>query len=190
MKKLFSTSTHIFISVILLTSLAFSLIPAGSVLANSPADDTTPPLTAPQGEKRPLDQTLKIEQKAHEHQEEMITKAVKGSSKLSELIARAKANGKDTASLERALADFNTKIGEIRLEYDKTGKLIREHVGFDVDGKVTDRDQATKTVEAIHKGNQNVRKALAAAVGDLRASGEEFRKANPRPTLKPGTQPS
>lgn len=190
MKSLFSKNTNILVSSILLTCVAFSLIPAGSVFASTPADDTTPPPSAPQGEKKPLDQAFKLEQKAHEHQEEMITKAVKGSSKLSELIARAKANGKDTASLEKALADFNTLIGGIRLEYDKTGKLIKEHVGFDADGKVVDRDQARKTVEAIHKGNQNVRKALTAAVKDLRAAGEEFRKANPRPTEKPASQPS
>lgn len=190
MKILFSTRTNVILSAVLLASMAFNLIPVGSVLANAPADDTTPPPSAPQGEKKPLDQAFKLEQKAHEHQEEMITKAVKGSSKLSELIARAKASGKDTASLEKALAAFNTQIGEIRLECDKTGKLIKEHAGFDADGKVIDRDQATKTVEAIHKGNQNVRKALTAAVKDLRAAGEEFRKANPRPTEKPASQPS
>ena len=124
MNRLFSNGTNFIIGAALLASMAFTLMPAGSVFADTLADDTNPPPTTPQGDKRPLDQAFKMEQKAHEHQEEMITKAVKGSSKLSELIARAKASGKDTASLEKALADFNTQIGEIRLEYDKTGKLI------------------------------------------------------------------
>jgi hypothetical protein len=190
MNKLFVTSTKIILSAVLLASMAFNLVPAGFVFANTPADDTTPPLSTPQVDKKPLDQAFTLEQKAHEHQDEMLTKAATASGKFSEMIARAKSNGKDTSSLEKALADFNTKIGQIRLTFDQTGKLIKEHKGFDVDGKVTDREQAAKTVDAVHKGNQDVRKSLAAAVKDLRTAGEEYRKANPRPTQKPTVQPS
>jgi hypothetical protein len=190
MNKLFVSSSKIVLSAVLLASIAFSLIPSGNVFASAPSDDTTPPLSTPQADKKPLDQAFKLEQKTHEHQDEMLTKAATASSKVSELIARAKSNGKDTSSLEKALADFNTKIGQIRLTFDQTGKLIKEHKGFDVDGKVTDREQAAITVDAVHKGNQDVRKSLAAVVKDLRTAGEEYRKANPRPTQKPTTQPS
>jgi len=190
MNNLFANGTKVILSAVLLASMAFNMIPAGSVSASFTADDTTPPQTTPQAEKKPLDQIFKQEQKAHDNQEELITKAVKGSSKLSELIARAKSNGKDTGSLEKALADFNTKIGEVRLSYDQTGRLIKEHKGFDAAGKVTDRELALKTVDEVHKGNQNVRKSLEAAVKALRAAGEEFRKANPRPTQKPTTIPA
>ncbi len=190
MNTLLSRGTNIVIKAIMLASMTFSLSPAGSVFASAPADDTTPPPSAPQGDRKPLDQAFKLEQKAHEHQEEMITKAVKGSSRLSELIARAKANGKDTTSLEKALADFNTKIGGIRFDYDKTGKLINEHNGFDADGMVTDRVQAATTVESVRKGNQIVRKGLTEAVKNLHTAGEEFRMANPRPTQIPAAQPS
>jgi hypothetical protein len=189
MKKIITNGTKVILSAVVLASMAFNFIPAGNVSASFTTDDTTPPQTTPPAEKKPLDQLFQQEQKAHDHQEEMITKAVKGSSKLSELIAHAKNNGKDTASLEKALADFNTKIGEIRLAYDQTGKLIKEHKGFDAAGKVTDRETALKTVNEVHKGNQTVRKSLEAAVKDLRAAGEEFRKANPRPTQKPTTVP-
>jgi hypothetical protein len=190
MNKLLVSSTKIILSAVLLALMAFNLIPAGNVFASAPVDDTTPPQSTPQADKKPLDQAFKLEQKAHEHQDELLTKAVTASSKISELIARAKSNGKDTSSLEKALADFNTKIGQIRLTYDQTGKLIKEHNGFDADGKVTDREQAMKTVEAVHKGNQDVRKSLAAAVKGFRSAGEEFRKANPRPTQKSSVQPS
>lgn len=190
MKNLFVSGSKIILSAVLLASMAFNLIPAGYVFASATADDTTPPQSTPQADKKPLDQTFKLEQKAHEHQDEMLTKAVTASGKVSEMIARAKSNGKDTTSLEKALADFNTKIGQIRLTYDQTGKLIKEHKGFDADGKVTDREQALKTVEAVHKGSQEVRQSLGAAVKDLRAAGEEYRKANPRPTQKSTAQPS
>lgn len=189
MKRLFSIGTNIIFAAVLLATMALNVVPARSVFASTPADDTTPPPSAPQSDRKPLDQAFKLEQKAHEHQQEMITKAVKDSSKLSELIARAKANGKDVGALEKALADFNTKIGEIRLEYDKTEKLIKEHNGFDNAGKVTDREKAIKTVETIHKGNESVRKELARAIKELRTAGDEFRKANPRPTVKPVVQP-
>jgi hypothetical protein len=189
MNKLISGGTKVLLSAVVLASMAFNLIPAGSVFASYSADDTTPPQSTPQSEKKPLDQVFQAEQKAHDHQGELLTKAATASSKISELIARAKGNGKDTTALEKALADFNTKIGEIRLAYDQTGKLIKDHQGFDAAGNVTDQVQALKTVEAVHKGNQDVRQSLIAAVKDLRTAGQEYRKANPRPTLKPNTQP-
>jgi hypothetical protein len=186
MNKIISISVKVLLSAAILATAAFNLIPAGSVFA----DDTTPPQPNQQAEKKPLDQVFKLEQKAHDHQGDMITKAVSASSKMSELIARAKSNGKDTTALEKALADFNAKIGEIRLAFDRTGKLIKDHQGFDASGTVTDREQAVKTVDAVHKGNQEVRQSLAEAVKNLKGVGEEYRKANPRPTHIPGTQPS
>jgi hypothetical protein len=190
MNRQISNSIKVVLSAVISASIAFNLIPAGNVFASYSADDTTPPQATPQGEKKSLDQVFQVEQKAHDHQGELITKAVTMSGKISELIARAKSNGKDTAALEKALSDFNTKIGEIRLAYDQTGKLIKEHKGFDAAGKVTDREQASKTVEEIHKGNQNVRRSLADAVKNLRTAGEDYRKANPRPTQKPTTIPA
>jgi hypothetical protein len=190
MNKILSTSVKVLLTAVMLSTAAFNMFPVGSVHAAYTADDATPPQPTHQAEKKPLDQVFQAEQKAHERQGEMITKAVSASSKFSELIARVKSNGKDTTALEKALADFNTKIGEIRLAYDRTGKQLKDHQGFDATGKVTDREQAMKTVEAIHKGNQEVRQSLAEAVKNLKSAGEEYRKANPRPTQKPGTQAS
>lgn len=190
MNKIISISIKVMLSAAILATAAFNLIPVGSVFASFSADDTTPPQSTPQGEKKPLDQVFQAEQKAHEHQGELLTKAATASSKISELIARAKSKGKDTTALEKALADFNTKIGEIRLTYDQTGKLIKEHQGFDATGKVTDREQALKTVEAVHKGNQDVRQSLAEAMKSLKGAGQDYRKANPRPTQKSTAQAS
>jgi hypothetical protein len=190
MNKQISNSIKVVFSAVIAASIAINLIPAGNVFASYSADDTTPPQSTPQGEKKSLDQVFVMEQKAHDHQIELITKAGTMSGKISELVARAKSNGKDTSTLEKALSDFNTKIGEVRLAYDQTGKLIKGHEGFDADGKVTDRELAAKTAEEIHKGNQNVRRSLADAVKSLRTAGEEFRKANPRPTQKPTTIPA
>jgi hypothetical protein len=187
------------IAVVAITAaiMASTMQPAAQVFAMSSADDTTPPQVTPMPESDgsrakqvALGKVFQVEEKNHERQQELINKADKGANKLSELIARAKAKGKDTAELEKALADFNTKLGEIRLAYDQTGRLIKQHAGFDDQGKVTDPEIARKTLEDVRKGNQEVRQMLAQAVKALREAGQEFRKANPRPSLTPAANPA
>jgi hypothetical protein len=179
------------------------LQPAVSVFAMSPADDTNPPQAAPLPDtsnppkggagnlpQAALGKLFKQEQKNHERQQATINKADKAGSRLSELIARAKENNKNTAGLEKALADFNTRLGEIRLSYDQTGRLIKQHSGFDDQGKVTDAEKAKTTLEEIRKGNQEVRQSLTKTVKDLREAGKEYRQANPRPTATPPANPA
>jgi len=177
--------------------MALTMQPAAQVFAVSPADDTTPTQVTPLPEgdgsrvkQAALGKLFQVEKKNHERQQGLINKADKGANQLSELIARAKENGKDTSVLEKALADFNTKLGEIRLAYDQTGRLIKQHAGFDDQGKVTDPEIARKTVEDVRKGNQEVRQTLAQAVKALREAGQEFRKANPRPSPTPAANPA
>ena len=117
MKTINSLVTKVFPGSIMVLVMALNLMPAAPVYASSPADTAIPPQGTPQGDgpKKPLDEVFVAQQKAHDHQQEMISKAENGSGKISELIARAKENGKNTADLEKALADFNTRIGEVRL---------------------------------------------------------------------------
>ena len=68
--------------------------------------------------------------------------------------------------------------------------MIKQHAGFDDQGKVIDPEIARKTLEDVRKGNQEVRQTLAQAVKALREAGQEFRKANPRPSPTPAANPA
>lgn len=174
---------------IVIASAALNLQPPGVAHGMAQAEDANPPLVSPPPDdtdgsvkQAALGRVFKREQKAHERQEKAIEKAARGANRISELITKAKENKKDTSALEKALAAFNTKMGEIRLKFDQTDKLIKQHDGFDDKGKVTDEIKAKATVDAVHKGNLDIRQGLAEALKSLKEAGKAFREANPRPT--------
>ncbi|NMB55670.1 MAG: hypothetical protein GYA15_13325 [Leptolinea sp.] len=183
----------------LITVSVFCLQPAGQVLAALPADDNAPPQnTAPVDEtdtgKTPQEQLQRLfqqEKKNHEKQKDVISKAENARDKLTELIARAKKNGKETKSMEKALAQFNTRLGEIRLTYDQMEQVIRQHAGFDDKGKVVNAENAKKTVVEIRQGNKEIRQSLVKALKDIGQAGKKNRQQNnPRPAAKPSDQTS
>jgi hypothetical protein len=187
---------------ILLLGLVLFVVPASNVYAQSPADEPTPVIdtipdepTPPAGQDGKLQQAVlerlfKRVQLNHENQQKLINQADKLGNRIAEVIARAKENGKDTTSLEKALADFNEKVGEARLKYDQTGKLIKQHNGFDDAGKVTDAAIARTTLEEIRTGSKEVRQTLGEALKGLKGAGKTFREANPRPTDAPSSTPA
>jgi hypothetical protein len=190
------------LAIFLLGMMQFA-IPAMTVHAQSPADDTVPPEVdsspaeqiPPAGEggklqHAALERLFKRAEFNHENQSKVINQADKLGNRIAEIIARAKENGKDTAVLEKALADFNEIIGEARLKFDQTGKLIKLHAGFDAEGKVVDAEAARTTLEQIHTGNKEVRQTVGDALKGLRGAGKAFREANPRPANSPTATPA
>lgn len=85
-------------------------------------------------------------------------------------IESLKAEGKDTASLESALAIFNDQIDEAQARHDEAQDIIDAHAGFDAKGKVTDAEQAKTTL-------RDARVAMREAQEILRNAGREFRQA-------------
>ena len=174
---------------VLLAGIILFFLPPKSAFAQSPLNEPTPPAvtTPPDGEGGKLRQAgmeklFKVAQKNHANQEKLITQAEKMGSKFAEIITKAKANGKDTTSLEAALAALNVKIGEANAKYDLIGNLITQHAGFDSDGKVTESATAKTTLEAIRTGSKEVRQTLGEALKGLKGAGNAFREANPKPT--------
>ncbi|HEX7555603.1 MAG TPA: hypothetical protein VF338_03185 [Leptolinea sp.] len=181
---------------------AFYSLPGGSAYAQSLTDDPAPATITPTpDEPNPpeniagniretvLEKLFQREQKNHDNQQKLIDQADKLGNRVAEGIARAKENHKDTTNLKKALADFNEKIGQARLAYDQTGKLIKQHPGFDAQGKIIDAAAAKTTVEAIGKGSKEVRQTVIQALKELLAAGKAFREANPRPTNPPAANP-
>jgi hypothetical protein len=80
-----------------------------------------------------------------------------------------KGQGKDTSTLESALADFKAGVAAGQDEHDQAASILDAHQGFDGSGKVTNRDQARQTL-------QGARDHLVAAHRDLRDATVEFRR--------------
>ncbi len=192
---------YLFFTVFLLV-MAFFLLPE-TVFAMPPADDN-PPLQSTlqpddplppdnpeeQDENFRMGRLLEQEKRNHERQQGILNKADNAVDRISEMIAGARENGKDTQILDQAVAAFNEQLAEARLAYDRTGILIHRHEGFDDKGKVIDRETARKTVESIRDGTDSVRKILIKALQDLREAGKSYREANPRPVTQPVSDPA
>jgi len=183
------------VASMLLLGLMLIATPTAKAYAQSPVDEALPPVvdtlpdepTPPEGEgarfqQGGLERLFKLAQRNHNNQERLINQADKMGNRIAELIARAKENGKNTAALETALTAFNEKIGEARLKYDQTGRLVKLHAGFDDAGKVTDAAAAKTTLEGIRTGSKEVRQTLGEALKGLKGAGKAFREANPKPT--------
>ena len=74
------------------------------------------------------------------------------------LITAAKAEGKDTAALEAALAQYETDIAQAQSANTSAASLIIVHDGFDGGGKVTD-------IQAAYQTDLNARLLLRKAHG-------------------------
>ncbi len=95
------------------------------------------------------------------------------------LIDQAKGQGKDTSSLEAALATYKSQIATAQASHDTAQKILVAHTGFDANGKVTDNASARETVQDARQSLNDVRLALVQSTQDLQAAVRQWRNANP-----------
>ncbi len=100
-------------------------------------------------------------------------------------IDNLKAQGKDTSSLETALASFQSQIADAQTAHDQAASIMATHAGFDDQGNVTDRAQARDTLHQAATSLRSAHFSLAGASLDLRQAVFEWRQAN-RPQPQPG----
>ena len=79
-----------------------------------------------------------------------------------------KGQGKDTASLEAALAAFNGQIATAQTAHDQASGVLSAHAGFDGSGQVTDRAQAGSTLRQAYQSLQLAHLTLVSAAVNLR----------------------
>jgi hypothetical protein len=160
MSTIYRISSICLLSVLVL-GVIFIAAPAGSVFAQSPIVDTPPPPAGNPADEdggafrqAALEKLYKRAVANHERQSKMIEQADNIGNRIAEMIARAKENGKDTTALETALAEFNESLGEARLKFDQTDRIIQQHPGFDDEGKVVEAETARNTLEEIRTGSK------------------------------------
>jgi hypothetical protein len=95
-----------------------------------------------------LEQQYHLRQQQLSSLNELITRDERRSAEVAALIARAKAEGKNTVTLEQALATYRSKLGAARTALYRAAATLKTHAGFSNAGKVTNPDQARATLKA------------------------------------------
>jgi hypothetical protein len=103
------------------------------------------------------------------------------------LLDHAKANGKDTSTVQEALDAFTVQWKQARPIYEAMQGIVRSHQGFDSNGNVTDSEKAKQTVLAMREKFQEIKTVLNGTGKALRQAIKAYRQANPRqqPTATP-----
>ncbi len=177
-----------FLPISLLVALILGVVvlafPGGIAAAQAP----TPPVKDPQAQiariNARLEKLFQGEQKMLDKQAQNLDKLDQLTTRVADLIAKAKANGKDTAALEAALTTFKGKQADARTQHSAAADLIKAHGGFDANGKVTDRAQAKDTVSSGHNLLQDARQTIVQAAKDFRDAVKSWRSANPPKVTK------
>jgi len=90
-------------------------------------------------------------------------------------IDRQKSDGKDTTTLENALAAFNQAVLESE-EYNATAaNLLASPAGFDANGQVIDREMARQTIRAAGQSLRQAHLAITSGTLDLRLAVQTYR---------------
>ena len=94
------------------------------------------------------------------------------------LIYSAKAEGKDTAPLETALAQFETDVAGAQSANTAAASTLIVHDGFDGAGKVTDIQAAYQTDLSARLSLRNAHALMIQAETTLRQAFDAWRKTN------------
>lgn len=104
--------------------------------------------TPPPANYAELEKQYHLQQSQLRSLDELLKRDERRSAEVATLIARAKAEGKNTAALEQALADYRSKLGGARTAWYTAAVALKTHTGFSTAGKVTNADQARATLKA------------------------------------------
>jgi hypothetical protein len=104
-----------------------------------------------------------------------IAKVNEGFPKLTAKLAKLKEKGIDISDVEAKMAAFVSAVNANKQHYDQAKSLLNAHAGFDVNGKVTNLEQAHSTLEAVRvefkayrDGIRDASKAFRQAVKAMR----------------------
>ncbi len=170
-KKLVLTVT----SLMAAGALALTAVFAPAAYAASPADDPTP--TGP-ANGIGLTYACQQEKLALEAQQNRIDFSNQVVTNAQNWINALKANGKDTSSLETALAAFTTAIGTTQTQHNTAQSVYDAHAGLDGNCAVTDRAQARITLETVRDDLRIAHRTISDGALAFRLAVREWRRAN------------
>jgi len=110
-------------------------------------------------------------------QEDRLVMAREAAADAQDRIDELKAEGKDTAGIEAALATFNAGIEAAQSSWNTASTILSAGAGFDDNGQVIDQEQARETVRSAGQALQDTGRTLRRAAADFRHAARQFRQA-------------
>jgi hypothetical protein len=90
--------------------------------------------------------------------------------------------GEDVRELEAALDAFGGALAESQRHYEAARAILEAHAGFDAEGRVTDREQAAKTVRDAGRALRDARRSLKEGTIELGRAARDWRREHrPQP---------
>jgi len=166
-----------FALVILVLAVGLAVLPISSALAAGPQDIATPPSNPPANNVR-LELAWARAQIVYQRQGYLLSLVDGVLTRVQILIDRANSKGWDTSSVQAALDAFNAVIPAARAAHLPGAAIIASHVGFDSNGKVTDRAAAIDTTKSLVQVLKNTRTAMNGTGRSLREAVKTFRDAH------------
>jgi hypothetical protein len=107
----------------------------------------TKPTKPPQAPNAELEQQYRLRQQQLRSVYDMIKRDQRRSEEVAKMIVHAKAEHKNTAALEQAMATYREKLGTASTFLQTAAAALKIHAGFSDAGKVTNLDQARATLK-------------------------------------------
>ena len=164
--------------VALVAALALTALPLANAYASGSNDPTDPPAGETGLSGKRLERLWARLQKAYERQGQVLDRADQFADRVQNLIDRMNENGKDTTALQAALDAFEDALKDAHPIYESAKGIINSHQGFDVNGKVTDREKAIETVRELGEKLKEIRQIVGEPGKALREALKAFRDAN------------
>lgn len=155
---------RIIVGALFLCSLLVLVLPSQQVSADS--GDTL---------NGKLEQWFGREKLVYQNQSTRLERAQEIVVKMETYIAKEKAAGYDTSSLEAALNKYRTAITSCQANLTTAGNLIATHAGFDDNGIVVDTKAALQTVKQIGQAERQFHLTITPATIDLRIAFRAYR---------------
>jgi hypothetical protein len=174
-----------FVLAILVLAVGLVALPASGVFAAGLSDETTPTATLPAGNLH-LELTWAHAQTVYQRQGYLLSLADELISRAQILIDRANKKGGDTSSVQIALDAFNSVMPAAKAAHLPGSAIIAKHIGFNTEGKVTDRTAAVETAKSLVQVLKDTRTAMNGTGMALREAIKVFRDA-PRSDQTPAT---
>jgi CHASE1-domain containing sensor protein len=106
------------------------------------------PLASQETRNAELERNYQLRKQQLRSVDEMLQRGERRAAEISQLIQRAKAEGKNTTALQQALADYRAKLISAQAAWRAAAAKLAAHVGFTDAGKVSNTDQAAATMRA------------------------------------------
>jgi hypothetical protein len=176
----------------LIVVAVFLITPVSTVFANSAVDEPVPP-TAPTStpdaeEETPLrDRAVRFLENVYEKSAKLVehvgTDLERTSTideRITKAIERQNEMGEDTSEVQTALNTYLAKLPAMESTYGDAVGIYEAHAGFDADGKVTDIDEATDTIQALKDTLVQTHRDWHEATRELRDVLDAYHDAHPK----------